>query len=92
MPHINLSLGKPIQERTGRELITGFVIVPVILGAILIGAVSWIMYQHRANFSRGDWLGVVWTVVLVLMLWIGLPTAAWREWERRKQFGRQERR
>lgn len=86
MPHVGLQGGKPIHERSGRELILLFVVAPWIIGmAILVMTVVSLCEFHDATTWK-DWLAVVWGVALSLALMLGLPAAAWQEWQRRKQF------
>jgi len=86
MPHISFRAGPPLPERTGFQLITAFVIAPIVLGVIFLSVVGWMTFRYHETFSLGDWLGVVWTLLVSPVLMIGLPATAWREWERRKQF------
>jgi hypothetical protein len=90
MPHVGFLFGKPIHERSRWELITGFVIGPAVIAIALLSVVGWMTYHHHAEFSRGDWFGVGWAFFVAIVLVIGLPVTAWREWQRRKQFGNSE--
>lgn len=90
MPHVSFLAGKPIHERTGWELITGFVIAPILIAGLIMGVTAWMIAQHHNDFSPGDWFGVAWVFVIGPLLIIGLPATAWREWQRRKQFGHKE--
>lgn len=88
MPLFSLQGGKPIQERSGRELIVLFIIVPWIIGIAILTVVVVSLREFGAVSTGKDRLAVVWGIVLSLALMFGLPAAAWQEWQRRKQFRR----
>lgn len=85
LPRVGPQGSKPIHERSGRELILMFVIVPWILGAVILVMVVVTVRELQEFSTWKDWLGVAWGVMLSLALMIGLPAAAWQEWQRRKQ-------
>lgn len=86
MPHVGIRGGKPIHERSGRELIVMFVVVPWILGIAILTMIVVSQREFGNASTWKDWLGVAWGVMLSLALMLGLPAAAWQEWQRRKQF------
>lgn len=86
MPHIGLQGGKPIHERSGRELLVMFVVVPWILGLGILTMIAVSLREFQATWTWRDWLGAVWGALLSLALMLGLPAAAWQEWQRRKRF------
>jgi hypothetical protein len=83
---VNLRGGKPIQERSGGELIWLFLVFPVAIGAVLLALLFFNLAKHRNEYASKEWLGFAWGLLLSAGLMIGLPAAAWQEWQRRKQF------
>jgi hypothetical protein len=86
VPHLNLRGGKPIHERSGGELIRLFVVFPVAMGAGLLTLLLFNLAEHRHDYTWQEWLGFVWGLMLSAGLMVGMPAAAWQEWQRRKQF------
>ena len=85
---ISMRGGKPIQERTGRELLVLFVIIPVSVGIAALSALILAVKNSGGTLHGEHWFGVAWGVCLALSLIGVLPAAAWHEWKRRKQFPR----
>lgn len=88
MPHVSLHGSKPIHERSGRELILLFVVFPVSVGVAMLTGIVCCLVQYAHSFTWKDWLTVAWGVTVSTVLMIGLPGAAWKEWQRRKLFRR----
>lgn len=86
MPHVNLRGGKPIHERSGGELIRLFVVLPVAMGTGLLTLLLLNLAEHRHEYAWKEWLSFGWGALLSAGLMLGLPAAAWQEWQRRKQF------
>jgi hypothetical protein len=87
MPHISLRGGKPIHERSDREIVWMFIVFPVLLGIGIIAMIIVSLLRFRDSFTLTDGLAAAWGMLLAVLLMIGLPAAARREWQRRKQFG-----
>lgn len=86
MPHVGFRSGKPIHERSGRELIVMFLVVPWMIGIAILTMLIVSVREFGAVSTWQDWLAIGWSVLLSLAIMVGLPAAAWQEWQRRKQF------
>jgi hypothetical protein len=78
--------GKPLPERSAGELVTTFVVVPILLAGLILALVVWNVAAHAGSFTAWDWLfQVVWAGCLGLGALLALPAVAWAELRRRKR-------
>ncbi len=87
MPHVSFRGGKPIHERSDREIVWIFIVFPVLLGTGIIAMIVVSLLRFRDSFTAKDGLSAAWGILLAAALMIGLPCAAHQEWQRRKRFG-----
>jgi hypothetical protein len=87
MPHVSYHGGKPIHERSDRELVWMFIVFPILLGVGIIAMIVVSLLRFRDSFTVKDGLSAAWGILLAAALMIGLPAAAQQEWQRRKRFG-----
>jgi hypothetical protein len=75
---------KGVHERSQREIVWLFVVVPIVIGIALAALVGFMTLRHGREFAGRDWLAVAWAAALCAALWLGLPMTARRELQRRR--------
>lgn len=77
--------GKPLHERTDRELVWGLMVAPTVIGVLIVAFAGRMIWLHYERFSVGEWFGVAWIAIVVPTLWIAFPAIARREQRRRRE-------
>lgn len=86
MPHAGFGGTKELKERSDREVIGVFLVMPVILVAILLTAMIGLSGLGRREMTAGEIVGLIVFSLMLVLIAVSLPVVGWQELKKRKRF------